>query len=113
MLLYHQKRSVNTNTRALHHLAQACVDAREVLDPERVLDIDYGELVTDPMAVAQRIVVHAGLRWDPEVAAALRECIAVQKQHRFGRHTYSLSDFGQRESDVAGGFANYKRRFCP
>jgi hypothetical protein len=38
---------------------------REVLPPDRFIEVDYEELVADPGTLTRRLVAFCGLDWDP------------------------------------------------
>lgn len=70
-----------------------------------IIDVDYADLVADPIATVARIYEHAG--WDLADPAPLRAVLATQQQHRFGRHRYDLDAFGLTRDQVRRAFAPY------
>ena len=85
--------------------ARLARDARAAADPARFLDIEYDELVADPVGVVRRIYRTFDLPWDDIVEAAVREEDAASRSgSRAPRHAYSLSDYGLTEAQVRAAF---------
>jgi hypothetical protein len=70
-----------------------------------IIDVEYADLVADPIATVERIYEHAG--WDLANPAPLRAVLETQQQHRFGRHRYDLGAFGLTRDQVRRAFAPY------
>jgi len=68
--------------------------------PDRVLDIDYPDLVRDPLGVVRGIHRHLGLPWHAEQDARVAAWLAANPQHKHGVHRYTLPEFGLTESAV-------------
>ena len=64
------------------------------------LDVEYGELLTEPLAVISRIYAFDGIELTPEVEDRMQEYLADNQQGKFGRHSYSLDEFGLREDEI-------------
>ena len=41
----------------------------------------------------------------------MAEHVAVHRQHRYGRHTYDLADFGLARGELDERFADYRARY--
>ena len=76
------------------------------------VDVSYYDLLADPLASVRRIYAHAGLDLSPEAEAAMKEVLARDKQHRYGRHVYRTRDFGLSPAAVEETFADYRARFA-
>jgi hypothetical protein len=85
--------------------------SRERLDPERFVDVDYREFVSDPVGSASRIYRHFGLDLGPDVVAALRTHAEANPQGRHGVHRYELEEYGLTQDLVRARFADYTARF--
>ena len=96
---------------ALRYLGDAVarnVAARAVLPAERFVDIDYPDLVADPMAAAERIYQAMGRELTAPAREAMSAYLAGQeKSHKQGGHRYQLEDYGLEESSVQQAFASY------
>jgi hypothetical protein len=87
------------------------MEARARLGEDRFLDVPYGALLADPLAVARAIEERAGLTWTRDTETRMRDLLRVEVQHRHGVHRYRLQDFGLSESEVARAFGDYQARF--
>ena len=59
-----------------------------------VVDVQYTDLVRDPVATVRQVHEAHGLDWNPEIEKAVREGAAKRPQHKQGKHSYDLADFG-------------------
>ena len=87
------------------------MEARARLGEDRFLDVPYGALLADPLAVARAIEERAGLTWTRDTETRMRDLLRVEVQHRHGVHRYRLQDFGLSEGEVARAFGDYQARF--
>jgi hypothetical protein len=79
----------------------AFAQAREAIPAAQVLDVDYTDLVGDPMATVRDVYEHFSLPWDESVAAAVdAELTASRSGPRAPRHSYDLADYGLSEAQV-------------
>ena len=76
---------------------------------DRFVDIEYAELVANPLAQMKRIHAHAGLPWNRESEDCMGDVLRVQRKDRFGEHVYRLADFGLGESDLRAAFGDAAR----
>jgi hypothetical protein len=84
------------------------VAARHRFGPERFIDIDYDELVAEPITSAQRVYRALGLELAPAVEAPMRNWLRDQVRSRTGaRHSYSLDEFGLDPDQVDALFESY------
>jgi hypothetical protein len=74
---------------------------------QRILEIDYEELIADPLAVIGRIYDRAGLAVTSDVERRFRAFIAANPKDRLGSHRYRASDFGQDDAMIAERLAHY------
>lgn len=83
---------------------------RAELPSERVLDLDYRELVADPIATLARIHQRFALPLDPEAIAAAERWLA-ESRSLSGRHRYGLDHFELDRGAIERRFAPYQQRF--
>ncbi|MEU3733597.1 sulfotransferase [Streptomyces sp. NPDC033538] len=81
------------------------VAARAVLPPERLVDVPYSWLGTDPAVGAPKLYAAVGARWTGAEAARLAAVAARPKGTR--PHRYELSRYGLTRADVESAFAGY------
>ena len=66
-----------------------------------VVDVDYDDLVADPVGAVKGVYAAAGLTWSPEAEAAVSaELQRSRSGVRAPRHTYDLADYGLSERQV-------------
>lgn len=68
-------------------------------------DVDYGDLLARPLEVIAGIYAFDGLDLTPEVEARMQAYLDANEQGKFGRHTYSLDEFGLTEDEVRARLA--------
>lgn len=92
--------------------ADLTVSARAQHDPARFYDVQYRDLVANPVGTVQAVYRNFGLPWSDDVQAAVAgEDEASRSGQRAPSHRYSLSDFGLTEAEVDERFADYTARF--
>ena len=91
-------------------LLDRSLDAREELGT-RVLDIYYEDLLSDPMAVVQKIYDHHDLPLTDQFRKRMEAHLSERPQHRFGKHDYSLEEWGLSTEQVHKRFARYLDTF--
>lgn len=84
---------------------------RRRLDPSRFLDVQYDDLVRDPVAVAKRIYRHFDVDIGAEGEAALQSWHRDNTQHKYGRHEYTLEEYGLEAGQVNERLSDYRRNY--
>lgn len=80
--------------------------ARAKYSPSQFYDVDYKELIADPMGTVADIYRHFGLTLTEEAKAAMQKTHAdSQSGPRAPKHTYSLADYGLSTETVKERFA--------
>ncbi len=83
-------------------------DQRQRLDPSRFIDIDYRDLIADPIGCVRTIYQTAGTELSPEIETRMRDYLVVQQQDRKqSTHQYTLAEYHLTEEEVTEGFAPY------
>lgn len=106
----------------LPSLAENCLDmvgvphdramkSEVVREGDRILHVSYEQLVENPVAAATRISERFDLPLDGGVADRMRDWVAANRQHRWGRHTYSLEPFGVGAEHIRDRYAEYTSKF--
>jgi hypothetical protein len=72
------------------------------------MDVDYRELVGDPLAVVGAIRARAGMAYGPDTEDKLRAHLSSNPKGKFGHHAYAPSDFGQTAEEIAERLAHYR-----
>jgi hypothetical protein len=92
-------------------LLRACVRDRELLAPDRSVDVRFDEFMADDVATVERIYDLAGQPMTPEALAAMRAFIAEHPRGRHGGVRYDLADFGIDREERRKALRFYTERF--
>lgn len=98
----------------LNNLAKAIEKAmkvRQTANSEQFYDLDYQDLVSDPVGTVRRIYDYFDYSLSPELENNLKAWIANHPQHKYGAHHYTLEQFGLDAEIVNARFSNYRERF--
>ena len=81
-------------------------------DASHFYDVNYGDLVADPVGTVEAIYRHFELPWTAAVRAAVEsEDAASRSGHRAPSHKYTLDDFEVAPDEVDERFVAYSERF--
>ncbi len=80
-----------------------------VLADDRFMDIDFHDLVRDPVGCAERIYERFGLPMTSTTRSRMTGFMEANPRGRLGRHVYDAEDFGIRGD--GDGFRAYRERF--
>jgi hypothetical protein len=95
----------------IENMARRTLATRERVNDEGFVDVSYYDLVVDPMPEVARIYEAAGQELSSVALEAMDASRKINKQHKYGRHRYSLADFGMTKDDVESRIAPYRARF--
>jgi hypothetical protein len=87
------------------------MEARSLFEAEHVHDVQYLDLVHDPMRVVRGIYERFEAPLMPQAEAAMRRCLAGHPQHKRGVHRYSLEQFDLDADGERRRFAAYCEAF--
>ncbi|HET8933782.1 MAG TPA: sulfotransferase [Polyangiales bacterium] len=87
------------------HLARPLALSRE--RPEAIHHVYYDDLMVDPLAQMQKVYRFLGDAWTPAAESGMRDWLAKNPRGRFGRHDYSLAEWGLSERELLPYFADY------
>jgi hypothetical protein len=73
--------------------------------PDRIVDVDFKDQMSDPVGTASRVLGELGI---PADAAALEAYMAKNQEQRHGSHSYTAEDFGLSEAELEQDFAFYQ-----
>lgn len=91
--------------------ADRALSARDRAPEGSVLDVQYEDLVADPLGQMRRIYDFVGLDGSPEAEARMQRWLAGNPQHKYGTHRYTLRDFGLQAEELDARFKRYIERF--
>lgn len=92
---------------------RALEQARRELPSERFVDIPYRELVASPGAVLRSLGERLGFDARGVAVEEAGRWLEENRQHKLGRHHYSLEDFGLTAGIIEEYFEEYRARFGP
>lgn len=72
-----------------------------------VIDIQYDDLITNPMAVLKRIYTHIREDFTDGVQRRIMQYLSSNPKDKFGRHRYHLEEFGLDEKTLLEKFDFY------
>jgi hypothetical protein len=81
----------------LHAYAlNASVDARDsgLIEPSRVIDIQFREFLSDPIRTVRKVYAHADLDLTPEAERRIRVYWEANPSDKHGRHEHRFSETG-------------------
>ena len=77
------------------------------LPDEQFVDTRYTDLVTDPVAAIRSIYERAGLTWPTGHGESITSYLEQKPKDKFGKHEYSLAEYGLDEAMIHNAFAAY------
>jgi hypothetical protein len=78
---------------------------RRQRDSAQFYDVDYFDLIRDPLGTVDSIYSHFGIELNDDARAAIVQTDEESKQGpRAPKHTYSLADYGLTEDQVKDRF---------
>jgi hypothetical protein len=95
----------------IENMTRRTLATRERVADRGFVDVSYYDLINNPIAEVERVYEAAGAELTKDAKAAMETARKVNKQHKYGRHRYSLADFGMTEDDVEPRIAAYRARF--
>ena len=84
---------------------------RDRLADDRICDIKYDELRSDPVGTVRQIYDYFGWSLSRQAEQRMRALIASQAERPSANHRYDLSQFGSSAGEVLRAFAAYCQRF--
>jgi hypothetical protein len=79
--------------------------------PQRFVDVQFADVVSDPLAVCHRVLESLGLVSSPEDDQAFKEYLSRNQSERHGAHSYTASDFGLSEDQIERDFSFYTKEY--
>jgi len=84
---------------------------RDRLADNRICDIKYDDIRSDPIGTVRRIYDYFGWSLSGEAVQRMRALVASQAERQSANHRYDLSQFGSSADEVLHAFAPYCQRF--
>jgi hypothetical protein len=93
-------------------LMDAALKAREVHSASPFVDLSYREFARDPLGGVRQIYEAFGAPLSTETEARMKNWLANNRQHKHGKHHYSLEEYGLTPDAISRRFATYRERFA-
>jgi hypothetical protein len=87
------------------------IEARQRIPAGRVLDVQFRDLVREPIATLRRIYEHAGYPFSDEVRRRAEQWLAAHPKPKREKDYYDLRQFGLDAAEVDATFAFYRDYF--
>lgn len=100
----------NCSWQAVQH-ADRIMDFRDRFGEERVIDVQYGDLMRNPLGTMRTLYAALGDEFTPAAEAQMKAWLDDNPQEKFGRHEYKLAQFGLTPDQVRGMFGRYRARY--
>ena len=103
-------RSLPAGFAALHEYVMRQRAAGRV-DPARIVDLHYAELMRDPVACLRMVYDRIGLSFSDHNAELIADYLARKPAGKHGAHRYRLEDFGVDKAEASAAFAGYRQHY--
>lgn len=87
------------------HLLRPLELARE--RPDDIYHLYYDDMMADPLAQMKKIYHWLGDEWTETAATGMQQWLDANPQNRFGKHSYSLDEWGFTKKELEPYFAEY------
>jgi hypothetical protein len=78
----------------------------------QIFDCIYSDLFSDPIAMVRRVYEKFSLEYTEEFEKRMRVYLENNKQGKYGRHKYSLEEYGFNEESVFKEYKDYMKHYC-
>ena len=85
--------------------------ARSAAQPGRFIDVNYRDLLAEPIEQGVRVLEHAGVEVTSDMVVQMEQWIEANKREDRAPHRYSLEDFGLDEAELTAMFDAYRMKF--
>jgi hypothetical protein len=75
--------------------------------PEDIYNLYYDDLTAGPIAEMKKVYAWLGDEWNDAAERGMRTWLEENPQNRFGKHTYSLEEWGFTKEDITPYVADY------
>lgn len=100
----------NARQRLGAHIKGA-MEGKKAFGENAVYDLYYRDLMRDPISEMRKLYGWLGDDFTPEIERAMNNWIDTHPQNQFGKHQYSLEEFGQSRESLAPIFHDYVAQY--
>ena len=87
------------------------IDARNTIEPHRVFDLHFEQLMQDPIDCVRKIYEYFDYEMSPEMELRMMRHMQEKPRHKHGVHRYTLEQFGLDAETLNRVFEPYCDRF--
>ncbi len=98
-------------TRKVERMMRLSIQVREQYNNNSFLDVSYYDLVKDPIFELEKIYHFAGIEFTEAARKAAKETKNRNKQNRYGRHVYHLTDFDLSTEIIEKQYGFYREQY--
>ncbi len=91
--------------------ANRIMDFRDKFGEDRVIDVQYADMVRDPIGVMRNLYAQLGDEFTPEAEAGIQAWVDDNPQNKFGKHEYKLEQYGLTKEALEPMFERYLSRY--
>ncbi len=84
---------------------------RRLISADRFYDIQYSDLMGDPIEVLRDAYAHFGLDFTEETRANMQQFLSANPENKHGIHSYTPEDFGLNRTMIRNRFERYLDEF--
>jgi hypothetical protein len=85
--------------------------ARESANPARFFDVQYTDLVADPLAMVQQIYAHFGIDLTAEAETRMQQWLEAHAHGAHEHHRYDIEQYGLSNETISREFRAYRENF--
>lgn len=100
----------NAKRRLSAHL-QGAMDGKLMFGKDAIYDLYYENLMRDPIAEMKKLYDWLGDAFSDDIDAAMTRWITTHPQNQFGKHSYSIEEFGQTRETLGPVFDEYAQQY--
>jgi len=90
---------------------QRMMQFRATLDSTRIFDVQYKNLLTNPINTIKQIYDYFGADPDSNTIDRMEQWLTENQQHKHGKHDYTLTDIGIEPEEIDTLYADYIEQF--
>lgn len=99
------------NTDSLKLCADRILEWEKRTDSSKYFNVEYNNLMKDPISLIEKLYSHFDMKTSDEFRNSIEIWLENNKQGKYGRNKYSLSEYKQTEEQINEEFSNYITEF--
>lgn len=91
--------------------ANRLMDFRDKFGEDRIIDVHYSELMSDPISAMRKLYGELGDDFTGAAESGMQTWLDDNPQNKFGKHEYKLEQYGLDVTTVKTAFERYSSRY--